>query len=64
MTEYYISIYFQGVRGFTATKSGLLGLSMIGGFAVSFIAAAAVTTKIGYYVRKSPLPPISPLAEN
>jgi MFS family permease len=64
MTEYYISIYFQGVRGFIATKSGLLGLSMIGGFAVSFIAAAGVMTKFGYYVRKSPLPPISPLAEN
>jgi MFS family permease len=34
VTEYYISIYFQGVRGYTATKSGLLGLPMIVGFSV------------------------------
>ncbi|RDW58055.1 hypothetical protein BP6252_13466 [Coleophoma cylindrospora] len=50
MTEYYISIYFQGVRGFTPTKSGLLGLPMIGGLAVSMGVAAAGTAKIGYYV--------------
>ncbi len=54
MTEYYISIYFQGVRGFTATKSGLLGLPMIAGFSVTLIAAAVGTTMIGYYFRKSP----------
>jgi MFS family permease len=53
MTEYYISIYFQGVRGFTATKSGLLGLPMIVGLAVASIAGAAGTTVIGYYFRKS-----------
>jgi MFS family permease len=53
MTEYYIAIYFQGVRGFTAAKSGLLGLPMIVGFGVAAIAAALVTTMIGYYFRKS-----------
>ncbi|KAK2758190.1 hypothetical protein FQN54_004034 [Arachnomyces sp. PD_36] len=49
MTEYYISIYFQGVRGFTPSKSGLLGLPMIGGLAVAGIAGAMGTNKIGYY---------------
>lgn len=53
MTEYYMAIYFQGVRGFTATKSGLLGLPMIGGLSVAIMAAAAGTTVIGYYFRKS-----------
>ena len=49
MTEYYISIYFQGVKGFTATKSGLLGVPMIIGLAVAVMAAAA-----GTYVHRSP----------
>jgi MFS family permease len=53
MTEYYISIYFQGVKGFTATKSGLLGLPMIIGLSVASMVAAAGTTIIGYYFRKS-----------
>lgn len=54
MTEYYISIYFQGVRGFTATKSGLLGLPMIAGFGIAAVGSALATTKIGYYFRKFP----------
>jgi MFS family permease len=53
VTESYISIYFQGVRGYTATKSGLLGVPMIGGLLIAGIAAATGTTKIGYYFRKS-----------
>lgn len=53
MTEYYLSIYFQGVRGFTPTKSGLLGLPMILGLSVASMAAAAGTTIIGYYFRES-----------
>jgi MFS family permease len=53
MTEYYISIYFQGVKGLTATKSGLLGLPMIAGLSVANMAAAVGTTIIGYYFRKS-----------
>ena len=57
MTEYYISIYYQGVRGFTATKSGLLGLPMIIGLAVASMAAATGTTIIGYYFRESFLRP-------
>ena len=53
VTENYISIYFQGVRGYTATRSGLLGLPMIGGLFVGIMVAATGTTKIGYYFRKS-----------
>ena len=52
MTEYYISIYFQGVRGFTATNSGLLGVPMIVGLSVASMAGAAGTTIIGYYFRR------------
>jgi MFS family permease len=51
-TEYYMAIYFQGVRGFTATRSGLLGLPMIAGLLGGMLAASAATAKIGYYYRE------------
>jgi MFS family permease len=51
VTEYYIAIYFQGVRGFTATKSGALGLPMIIGLMISTISAGFGTTFFGYYTR-------------
>lgn len=53
VTENYISVYFQGVRGYTATKSGLLGVPMIIGLFVAIMIAATGTTRIGYYFRKS-----------
>jgi MFS family permease len=49
VTEFYIAIYFQGVRGYSATKAGLLGLPMIVGLAIAVIAAAFGTTWTGYY---------------
>ena len=49
VTEYYIAIYFQGVRGFTATKSGALGLPMIIGLMISTLAAGIATSSFGYY---------------
>ncbi|EXJ82712.1 hypothetical protein A1O3_06526 [Capronia epimyces CBS 606.96] len=49
VTEYYISIFFQGVRGYTATKSGLLGVPMIVGFSSSLLAAGVCITWMGYY---------------
>lgn len=52
VTEYYIAIYFQGVRGYTATKAGILGLPMIAGLAVASILSAFGTTWVGYYTRK------------
>lgn len=64
MTKYYISIYFQGVRGYTASKSGLLGLPMIAGFSVSLLAAGLGVTRLGYYFRNIPAIPLSlPLTE-
>lgn len=49
VTEFYISIYFQGVRGYSATTSGVLGLPMIVGLAVASISAAFGTSWTGYY---------------
>ncbi|KAH6971150.1 major facilitator superfamily domain-containing protein [Ilyonectria sp. MPI-CAGE-AT-0026] len=49
VTEYYMSIYFQGVRGYTATKSGILALPMIGGLAIALIVSGVGTTLFGYY---------------
>lgn len=53
VTENYISIYFQGVRGYTATRSGLLGVPMIVGLFIAMMGAAAGTSKIGYFFRRS-----------
>ena len=53
-TEYYIAIYFQGVRGYSATKSGLLGIPMIVGLAAASLLGGAGTTRTGYYFRKLP----------
>jgi MFS family permease len=49
VTEYYIAIYFQGVKGYTATKSGLLGLPMIIGLLVASVASGFGTSLVGYY---------------
>ncbi|KEF59405.1 uncharacterized protein A1O9_04249 [Exophiala aquamarina CBS 119918] len=49
ITEYYIAIYFQGVKGFSATKSGALGLPTIVGLSVSALTAGMLTTALGYY---------------
>jgi MFS family permease len=52
VTEYYMSIYFQGVRGLSATKSGAMGLPLFAGMAVTGLTAGAGTTWMGYYYRK------------
>ncbi|KAH6889370.1 major facilitator superfamily domain-containing protein [Thelonectria olida] len=49
VTEYYMSIYFQGVRGYTASRSGLLALPMIVGLTVALIISGIGTTLTGYY---------------
>lgn len=54
VTEYYLSIYFQGVRGFSATKSGILWLPFIIGGSVSFIASGAAISWLGRYYRTFP----------
>jgi len=56
VTEYYISIYFQGVRGYTAAKSGLLGVPMIAGLCAASLLAGFGTSWIGYANRmESPI---------
>jgi MFS family permease len=52
VTEYYMSIYFQGVRGYTPTKAGLLALPMVGGLAIAFVVSGLGTTWLGYYYRE------------
>lgn len=52
ITEYYISIYFQSVRGFSASRSGLLGVPMIAGMCFAGLLASTGTTLIGYYTRE------------
>ena len=51
VTENYMSVYFQGVRGYTAAKSGLLGVPMIVGLFLAILMSAAGTARIGYFFR-------------
>lgn len=60
VTEYYMSIYFQGVRGYSPTKAGLLALPMVGGLSIAFVVSGLGTTWLGYYYRMSPYTPIEP----
>lgn len=52
VTESYIAIYFQGVKGLSATSSGLLGLPMIAGLGLASLASGMGINAIGYYFRK------------
>ena len=48
VTENYIAIYFQSVRGLTPTQSALLGIPMIVGLMAASIIAGWGSTLIGY----------------
>ena len=48
VTENYLSIYFQGVRGFTAARSGLLGVPLVVGLMIGSPLAGFGITRIGY----------------
>lgn len=52
ITEYYTSIYWQGVRGDTPTVAGLLSLGLIVGLSVGCIVSGFGINYIGYYTRK------------
>lgn len=52
VTEYYISIYFQGIKGYTATRSGLLILPLLAGIAAGNLVGGLGTTWLGYYNRE------------
>ncbi|KAI1362035.1 major facilitator superfamily domain-containing protein [Xylaria arbuscula] len=49
VTEYYISIYFQGIKGYTATRSGLFILPLLAGIAAGNLLGGLGTTWLGYY---------------
>ena len=55
VTESYIAIYFQGVKGLSPTSSGLLGLPMIAGLGLAGLVSGMGINAIGYYFRKAPL---------
>lgn len=55
VVEYYMAIYFQAVRGYSATRSGLMLLPSIIGLCIACLFAGAATTAIGYYTRKLPI---------
>ena len=52
VVEYYMAIYFQAVRGYSATRSGLMLLPSIIGLCVACLFAGAATSTFGYYTRK------------
>ena len=52
VTEYYIAIYFQGVRGYSAAKAGLLGLPMVVGLGLTSLVASMGAGWVGYYTRE------------
>ncbi|KAI5463869.1 major facilitator superfamily domain-containing protein [Mariannaea sp. PMI_226] len=49
VTEYYMSIYFQGVQGYSPAKSGLLALPMVGGLSLALVISGVGITWLGYY---------------
>ena len=46
---YYLPIWFQAIKGTTATESGIRNLPMIMGLVIMSVLAGFVITKIGYY---------------
>lgn len=49
VVESYMSIYFQGVRGWTAARAGVMSLPLIVGLTISSLLSGALTTAVGYY---------------
>lgn len=52
VTEYYMSIYFQGVKGYTAGKAGLMLTPMLVGITIGNLCGGAGIIWLGYYTRK------------
>ena len=53
VTEYYMSIYFQGIKGYTATQSGVHLTPLLAGITIGSIFSGLGVTWLGYYHRKS-----------
>ncbi|KAI1845673.1 hypothetical protein JX265_005363 [Neoarthrinium moseri] len=49
VTEYYMAIYFQGVKGYSPTYSGILLTPMLVGIIVGNLCSGAGITLLGYY---------------
>ena len=49
MLVYYLPIWFQAIKGTTATESGIRNLPMIMGLVVTSVLSGFIITKIGYY---------------
>lgn len=47
---YYLPIWFQAIKGVSATKSGIMNLPMILGVVVSSLIAGGLITYVGYYL--------------
>ncbi len=52
VVEYYMAIYFQVVKGYSASKSGVLCTPQIIALCISGLIGGVATTKFGYYTRK------------
>lgn len=61
VTEYYMSIYFQGVKGYTATQSGLRMTPLLIGITIGGLGGGLGITQLGYYNRKLILTHFFPL---
>ncbi|KAB8337046.1 hypothetical protein FH972_021350 [Carpinus fangiana] len=46
---YYVPIWFQAIKGVSATKSGVMNLPMILGLVIISLVAGGLTTALGYY---------------
>ncbi|KAK4997883.1 MFS sugar transporter [Elasticomyces elasticus] len=46
---YYLPIWFQAIKGVSATKSGIMNIPMILGLVIFSIIAGGIITKVGYY---------------
>ena len=48
VTEQYLTIYYQGVRGLSPARSGLLGVGLVAGLCMSSLVSGYMTTWLGY----------------
>jgi MFS family permease len=53
VVEYYMAIYLQAVKEYSAQKSGFMMLPQVIGLCIAGLAAGVLTSSIGYYARKA-----------
>ncbi|KAI1168230.1 hypothetical protein F5B18DRAFT_597568, partial [Nemania serpens] len=57
--EYFISIYPQGVQGYTATRSDVLVLPLLVGIILGNILGGLEASRFGYYNHESKAPAVA-----